>query len=82
MQISVATEHGRCVPLFVEAHESIAMVKVKIQERTGIIAYQQRLTFAGKQLEGHKTLSDYNVEEGASLHMVLRLRGGSVKQGA
>ena len=54
MQISVATEQGRCVPLIVEAHDSIDIIKVKIQERTGIIAYQQRLTFAGsaKDVDG------------------------------
>ena len=73
MQISVATEHGRCVPLIVEANDSIAMVKVKIQERTGIIAYQQRLTFAGKQLDDGQHVSDYDISVNDEIAVARRL---------
>ena len=60
----------------VEEGDRIEDVKAKIQEKEGIPPEQQRLIFAGKQMESHKTIGDYDLEDGASLHMVLRLRGG------
>ena len=75
MQVILATLTGVKIFIDVEPNITVEMLKARIEEKRGTAPRAQRLIYGGKQLEDKRTLADYNIQHGNTLHLTLRLLG-------
>ena len=78
-QIWVKGLAGETIPVDASGGDRVAAVKAVLQRRLGVPDDLQRLLFSGRQLQDDRTLADYNIGRGSTVHLVLRLRGGVVE---
>ncbi len=76
MQIFIKTLAGKSITIETEQTETIASIKAKIEDKEGIAVREQRLIYAGKQLDDNLTLQEASIENLSTVHLVLRLLGG------
>ncbi|EOR01298.1 hypothetical protein E3P92_02746 [Wallemia ichthyophaga] len=76
MLIKVKTLTGKEISLDVDVEDKVFRIKESVEEKEGIPPAQQRLIFSGKQMADDKTVKEVNIEPGATIHLVLALRGG------
>ena len=76
-EIFVKTLTGKTLDLYISHNDTIGYVKYLVQIQEGILPQDQRLIYAGKQLEDNRTIGDYTIEKESTLHLALRLRGGN-----
>ncbi|EMR10166.1 NEDD8 protein [Pneumocystis murina B123] len=76
MLIKVKTLTGKEIELDIDPSDKVIRIKERMEEKEGIPPIQQRLIFGGKQMSDERTASEYNLEGGSVLHLVLALRGG------
>lgn len=79
--IHVKTLTGKTISIDTNMGISVDQLKDMVEEIEGIPADQQRMVFAGKQLESGTYLKDYNIMPESTVHLVLRLRGGDGRSG-
>lgn len=75
MQITIKIATGKTIILVIEPTDTIDDVKQKIQNQEGIPPHMQLLVFHGKVLLNEKTLADYDIQNGAIIHLIMNLRG-------
>ena len=77
LQIFIKTLNGETITIQANSSDKIITIKEKIQKKQdNLLPSHQRLIYGGKQLEDDKTLMDYNIQSEATLHLVVRLKGG------
>ena len=75
IEINVKTMTGKIFKLPVHPSSSIDNLKSLIGEHEGIPPKCHRLVFAGKSLDGEKTLAEYGISNDCKIHLLLRLGG-------
>nr|XP_018912362.1 PREDICTED: ubiquitin-40S ribosomal protein S27a [Bemisia tabaci]XP_018912363.1 PREDICTED: ubiquitin-40S ribosomal protein S27a [Bemisia tabaci] len=80
MYVFVHNLEGKSVPLEVQPNETVACLKHQIEASEALPVREQRLIFGGSQLEDDKTLADYSILKGNTIHLTLSLAGGAKKR--